>query len=109
MIDWAKVEELRDEIGADDFDEVVQIFLCEVEERVEQLSSHKALTEIEEDLHFLKGSALNLGFTAFASLCHEGERIAQTDQMVANLTDIKNAFLESKGWFLAEFAKRAMA
>ena len=109
MIDWAKVEELRDEIGADDFDEVVQIFLCEVEERVEQLSSHKALTEIEEDLHFLKGSALNLGFTAFASLCHEGERIAQSDQMVANLKDIENAFLESKGWFLAEFAKRAMA
>ena len=109
MIDWAKVEELRDEIGADDFDEVVQIFLCEVEERVEQLSSHKALTEIEEDLHFLKGSALNLGFTAFASLCHEGERIAQSDQMVANLKDIENGFLESKGWFLAEFAKRAMA
>lgn len=109
MIDWAKVEELRDEIGADDFDEVVQLFLCEVEERVEQLSSHKALTEIEEDLHFLKGSALNLGFTAFASLCHEGERIAQSDQMVANLKDIENAFLESKGWFLAEFAKRAMA
>ncbi len=109
MIDWAKVEELRDEIGADDFDEVVQLFLCEVEERVEQLSSHKALTEIEEDLHFLKGSALNLGFTAFASLCHEDERIAQSDQMVANLKDIENAFLESKGWFLAEFAKRAMA
>ena len=29
MIDWARVSELRDEVGAEDFDEVVELFLEE--------------------------------------------------------------------------------
>ena len=32
MIDWARVSELRDEVGAEDFEEVVQLFLAEVED-----------------------------------------------------------------------------
>ena len=85
MINWARVVELREEIGAEDFDEVVELFLCEVEERVEHLDSEEPLSEIEEDLHFLKGSALNLGFTSFANLCHEGEIKAQTGQIFSKL------------------------
>ena len=32
MIDWTKVAELRDEVGAQGFDEVIDLFLDEVEE-----------------------------------------------------------------------------
>jgi HPt (histidine-containing phosphotransfer) domain-containing protein len=31
-----------------------------------------------EDLHFLKGSALSLGFSRFSELCHRGEIAAET-------------------------------
>ena len=37
MIDWARVSELRDEVGAEDFDEVVELFLEEVEEAIAAL------------------------------------------------------------------------
>jgi HPt (histidine-containing phosphotransfer) domain-containing protein len=109
MINWARVVELREEIGAEDFDEVVELFLCEVEERVEHLDSEKPLSEIEEDLHFLKGSALNLGFTSFANLCHEGEIKAQTGQIFSKLGEVESAFIESKGLFLSELKKMVAA
>ena len=32
MIDWNRISTLRDEVGAEDFDEVVELFLDEVEE-----------------------------------------------------------------------------
>ena len=34
MIDWARVSELRDEVGEGDFDEVVELFLEEVDEAI---------------------------------------------------------------------------
>ena len=37
MIDWARVRELKDEVGADAFDEVVELFLEEVEEVIVRL------------------------------------------------------------------------
>ena len=39
MIDWPRVTELREEVGAEDFEEVVEIFLEEVEERIETYGS----------------------------------------------------------------------
>ena len=37
MIDWTRVSELRDEVGAEDFDEVVELFLEEVDEAIKIL------------------------------------------------------------------------
>ncbi|WP_322867234.1 hypothetical protein U5922_014250 [Aquicoccus sp. G2-2] len=37
MIDWRKVTELRDEIGEEDFAEVVDLFLAEIDEAIGQL------------------------------------------------------------------------
>lgn len=72
MIDWSRVEELRREIGDDGLAEVVELFLDEVEEAVMRLAGNGAPTA--DDMHFLKGSAWNLGFTDFGALCHDGER-----------------------------------
>jgi len=74
MINWERVNELRDEVGAEDFKEVVDLFLEEVEEVLERLRDKPDPSRFEEDLHFLKGSALNLGFTALGDLCQKGER-----------------------------------
>ena len=37
MIDWSRVHELVDEIGAEDFGEVVELFLAEVETAIDLL------------------------------------------------------------------------
>ncbi len=99
MIDWAKVLELRDEVGADDFDEVVELFLDEVEDTITHLGTPGR--SLEHDLHFLKGSALNLGFSEFSELCRCGEAQAargldqevDTGRIIACYRTSKMAFL----------------
>ncbi|MGB7319489.1 MAG: Hpt domain-containing protein [Planktotalea sp.] len=102
MIDWARISELRDEIGAEDFEEVVALFLSEVEERLETLCDEKSLQDLEEELHFLKGSALNLGFEQLASICHSGEKCAGAGQSVGNLETIQSVYEASKVEFFAK-------
>lgn len=80
MIDWKRVEELREEIGADGFVEVADMFLEEAEGAVRALVSGLPADEVEGQLHFLKGSALNLGLSDLAAICHEGERKAAAGQ-----------------------------
>ncbi len=76
MIDWNRVSELRDEVGAEDFGEVVELFLEEVDSEIEILKSNSQKTGLETQLHFLKGSALNLGFSEFSQHCQIGESTA---------------------------------
>ena len=76
MIDWRRVEELREEIGVDGFSEVADMFLDEAEQAVQALQSGLAEGDIAAQLHFLKGSALNLGLSELAAICQEGERKA---------------------------------
>jgi len=79
MIDWSQVDELKDEMG-DGFDEVVEVFLDEVKEGLARLDGTASAEKIASDLHFLKGAALNLGFEEFASLCDQGETLANARQ-----------------------------
>ncbi len=60
------MNELRDEVGAEDFFVVAEIFLEEVEEVMDRLRANPDPSTYETELHFLKGSALNLGFSALA-------------------------------------------
>ena len=72
MIDWKRVAELHDELGADHFASVVELFLDEIEGIVMRLRQDDP-SQLESDLYFLKGSASNLGFGSFANLCHQNE------------------------------------
>ena len=56
MIDWARVSELRDVVGAEDFDEVVELFLEEVDEAIAALRDLTDLSELEPQCHFLKSA-----------------------------------------------------
>jgi histidine phosphotransfer protein HptB len=80
MIDWKRVDELREEIGADGFVEVADMFLDEAEGAVSALVAGLPASEVEGQLHFLKGSALNLGLSALADICQDGERKAAAGQ-----------------------------
>lgn len=83
MIDWKRVEELKEEIGADGFVEVADMFLDEAEGAVQALVAGLPPDEVEGQLHFLKGSALNLGLSDLAAICQEGERKAAAGQGAA--------------------------
>ena len=76
MIDWDRIRLLRAEVGAEDFDEVVEIFIEEVSEMIEMLRNAPCVESLGSQLHALKGSALNLGFSRFADLCQHGETSA---------------------------------
>lgn len=96
MIDWTRVTELRDEIGADDFGEVVDMFLEETDEVIARLNPGDAAKSLEADMHFLKGAALNLGFAAFAALCQEGERRAALGEAGLNIAAVQDCYALSK-------------
>lgn len=97
MIDWARVTTLRDEVGEEDFAEVVEIFIEEVTEMVQRLRDAPRIETLGADLHALKGSALNLGFMDFSELCQAGETAAadgQADTIV--LSPILDSYDKSK-------------
>lgn len=108
MIDWARVYELRDEIGIDDFDEIVQMFISEVNECLATLTDTMSAADLESALHFLKGSALNLGFREFADLCQQGETAAATGRTTPiSITDIKALFAKSADEFWDQLKGKA--
>jgi HPt (histidine-containing phosphotransfer) domain-containing protein len=76
MIDWKRVDELKSEVGHDDFDEIVEIFLSEVAEAIEQLEADPHPADLSEKLHFLKGCSLNLGLRKVSELCQVGETLS---------------------------------
>ena len=76
MIDWDRIAELKNDVLCDDFAEVFVLFLEEVEEVLSRLRHAPQFATFEEDFHFLKGSAINLGFADFAELCAIAERAA---------------------------------
>lgn len=105
LIDWARIQDLRLEIGDDDFFEVLAMFLEETDDVVNRLLEHPDLTAVEGLLHFLKGSALNLGLTDFAEICQNGEKAAGSgmagsvdlQKLAAVYTFSKTALLASMG------------
>jgi len=110
MIDWNRVRNLRDEIGTDAFEEVVELFLEEVEIEIEKLRAPDGVVDIGAQLHFLKGSALNLGFADFSDLCHRGEGAAGAGRGAeVNLAEILDCFDRSKVAFLAGLTAEVVA
>ncbi len=110
MIDWARVKELEQEIGADSFAEVVDLFLSEVEGALAALAPDGNRSQLESDLHFLKGAALNLGFSEFSVLCQAGETLSAQGRVAeVDLPAIVASFRASYAQFQAELALRRVA
>lgn len=110
MIDWSRVRELREEVGEEDFVEVLDLFLEEVEEVLDRLAPGAGAEQMMQDMHFLKGGALSLGFAAFSEMCQAGEKLAtagQTDGI--ELDKIIEAYVQSKSMFLREMDNRIAA
>ncbi len=108
MISWKRVDELRLEIGDDGFAEVVELFLDEVEEVVMRLTASPDPASYEQDLHFLKGSAWNLGFADFGALCQDGERRAAGGNAASvDIGAVTDCYSASKAVFIEGLAALA--
>jgi histidine phosphotransfer protein HptB len=100
VIDWSRVQELKLEIGPDDFEEVVSLFLEEADQTVGSLTSLTEAVSMQHSLHFLKGSALNLGFTELAHLCQEEERRAASGNTDIAMDAVATVYQRSRVEFL---------
>ncbi len=92
MLDWDRVQELREEIGEEDLGDVLALFLDEVVERLDTIGSEDTLVE---DLHFLKSSALNIGFEALAELSAQMEASARAGATVTEIESLRICFEQS--------------
>lgn len=105
MIDWAQIQQLEEDIGVEDFGEVVTLFMAEVDEAVSELDNNrpKSPDAMATALHFLKGSAYNLGFKTFGDYCSEGENLAQNGQLNdVDLDKVISLYAESKTLFSSQ-------
>lgn len=96
MIDWDRVRELQDEIGQDEFAEVVTMFLDEADEVLARITPAGGAALLRDDCHFLKGAALNLGFASLANLCQTAERRAKDGDCAVNLIQMRNCYHASR-------------
>jgi HPt (histidine-containing phosphotransfer) domain-containing protein len=107
VIDWTRVAALREEVGPEDFDEVVELFLQEVDEEMEALPTAGGQDRLAGKLHFLKGSALSLGFAEFSNLCQAGESNLKRDPACdIDLDALRSSYLSSRETFLADLPLR---
>ncbi len=96
MLNAIRIAELKDEVGEDDFLEVVGLFCEEVEEVLEDLPA-TAPTDLPEKLHFLKGSALNIGLDQVGQLCASEETRLKADPTATpDIAAIQTAYAAAK-------------
>ena len=110
MIAWDRLNELRAEIGDEDLADVVTMFLEEADEVVARISCGLPDADMEAQLHFLKGRALNLGLADLSALCPSGERQAgQGNGSAVCLGRIASDYEASKASVLGALAKENAA
>lgn len=102
MINWDRLAALQNDVGAEDLDEVIDLFFEEVGPVIKRLSQSQTPNTLARELHFLKSCAINIGFEDFANLCHQGEMAAEKDMLSAiNIPETITAYEASKQRFLA--------
>ncbi|WP_224824289.1 Hpt domain-containing protein [Cognatishimia sp. MH4019] len=100
MIDWTRIEDLKMELGDEDFEEVFRIFLDEVQDSVDSLETAPTNQTLEAILHSVKGNAVTVGFSKLAELAGAGE-ISAGQGADVNLQEIISAHRLSKDAYLA--------
>jgi len=107
MIDWARVQQLQEEIGVGEFAEVLTMFLDEAEEVLARISPAQGAGPLGNDCHFLKGAALNLGFSALAALCQAAEKRAKLGDCTTDLDEMQRCYRASREALIAGLADLA--
>ena len=90
MIDWERIEDLRREVGQKDFADVVGLFFEEIDCSLPVSLDLTEPDEIRDLLHFIRGSALNLGFFELARLCEPDFFALETGLSAEKIGPISN-------------------
>lgn len=77
MIDWTRMNELRDDVGADAMAELMALFVQEMDDAVAALRANAPPQSVAADLHFLRGAAANIGLVDVVAQCEAGEATAR--------------------------------
>ncbi|MBY4894155.1 Hpt domain-containing protein [Rhodobacteraceae bacterium N5(2021)] len=88
-VDWDRLNELRTDIGEEDFADVAMLFVAELQETLEKLSPDTATSA---DFHFLRGSAANLGFVTLVAACATAEEACNASN-VPDVAAVSAAFM----------------
>lgn len=92
MIEWQRLSELREDVGDEEFEDVVSLFLEEIRQTLPDLAQADLEARVSL-LHSIKGSARNIGLTSFARVCDAEERnILETGRVSLSDADIMAAF-----------------
>jgi len=89
-VDWARISELRADIGEEDFADVAILFVSELTECLDGLSANPSAARAS-DFHFLRGSAANLGFVALVDACQQAEMACESGG-AADVAKVRAAF-----------------
>lgn len=107
MINWMQLRQLQSDVGKDEMDEVVELFLTEVDEAIEAFQNNAgtmAFADKGAAYHFLKGCAFNLGFQAFGEKCSEAEEVSKQDKNPdISLSDLIALYTASKDIFHRDY------
>lgn len=90
-VDWDRLNELRADIGEEDFADVAMLFVAELQETLTGLAADTATVA---DFHFLRGSAANLGFVTLVSSCSTAEEACNGGRL-PNVEAVRAAFYDA--------------
>ncbi|MEJ6393086.1 Hpt domain-containing protein [Gymnodinialimonas sp. 2305UL16-5] len=90
VVDWDRLNELKSDIGEEDFADVAMLFVSELTEHLDRLTAAPDAASAE-DFHFLRGSAANLGFLSLVKACSIAESACISGQPV-DLVGVRTAF-----------------
>lgn len=102
MINWNRINDLTNDIGAENIDEVIEVFLEEVEDVLATLKADCSMNDLRHARHFLRGSAMNLGFDELGKLCTSEDPAGFTNvETAAFIGKMKSVYDASKTEFLS--------
>src|ERR671934_1119901 len=97
-LDRERLQELREELGEDALDDIIERFCTQAQIRLDELStavSERDCESIDRLAHSLRGSSLNIGARTMSELCSELELEAfspDAERMGEGLRQLEDAF-----------------
>lgn len=107
MVDWNRVESLRDEIGEEDFLAILSVFLEKTDSVMATINTKMPAAEMVRTLHFLKGSAVNIGLASFAKACQQAEREVVRSGAASSLEALRKIYYDTRAELLRDLVPSA--
>ena len=107
VVDWDRINELRGDIGEEDFADLAILFVSELHETITRLVTQPD-SVTEADFHFLRGGASNLGFQSVVDACTSAEEACLNGQS-PNIEAVHAAFEAAMVEITVQFPQLSIA